>query len=77
MTDPPPDTDMRPTEERPPSMPRWVKVFAIIGIVLVLLFGIVKLAGGGNHGPGRHMPSGSVPTNDEIASVLERRLQQL
>lgn len=78
MTDPSPDTDMRPTEERPPSTPQWVKVFGIIGIVLVLLFVIMMLAGG-NHGPGRHMPTGSAPTNGEtlLASVVEHRLQKL
>ncbi len=38
------------TEER---MPSWVKVFGIIGIVLVLLILVALLTG---HGPGRHMP---------------------
>ena len=37
--------------------PRWVKVFGIIFIVLILLFVIMHLFGGGNHGPGRHIPS--------------------
>jgi hypothetical protein len=46
--------------ERPtyPGTPRWVKVSGIVTLVLVLLFVIVMVAGGGNHGPGRHMPSG-------------------
>lgn len=36
--------------------PRWVKVFAIIAIVLVLLVGFVLFTGvGGPHGPGRHL----------------------
>jgi len=35
--------------------PRWVKVFGIIVIVLVLLVGIMMLGGG--HGPGAHMSS--------------------
>ncbi|HBV85401.1 MAG TPA: hypothetical protein DEF42_01775 [Desulfosporosinus sp.] len=51
---------MRPTEDRPPSTPRWVKVSGIIAIVLILLFVILKLTGGGGkHGPSRHMPSSS------------------
>lgn len=51
-------TGVRPTEDRPPSTPRWVKVSGIIAIVLVLLFVILKLTGvGGDHGPGRHMQS--------------------
>lgn len=78
MTDPSPDTDVRPTEDQPPSTPRWVKAFGIIGIVLVLLFVIMRLAGG-NHGPGRHMPTGGAPTNGETltANVAEHRLQKL
>lgn len=79
MTDPSPNTaaDVRPTEDRPPSTPRWVKVFGVIGIVLVLLFGIIKFAGSGNHGPDRHIPSGSASTNGETlpASARENRLQ--
>ena len=51
--------DRGSTASTPPSTPRWVKVFAIIVIVLVLLIGIMLLTGvGGEHGPGRHMPSG-------------------
>jgi hypothetical protein len=42
------DADLGPA----PNTPRWVKVFGIALIVLVLLF-IVMIASG--HGPGRHM----------------------
>jgi hypothetical protein len=42
------------------ATPRWVKVFGIIAIVLVLLFVILLLTGRG-HGPGRHLPSGDAP----------------
>lgn len=48
MTDPPPY----------PGTPRWVKVFGIIAIGLVLLVVILLLTGGPGHGPGRHMGSG-------------------
>jgi hypothetical protein len=42
--------------EGPPSTPRWVKVFFIIVLVLVLLFVIMKITGiGGEHGPSRHL----------------------
>ncbi len=60
MADPPrypdtgDDTGVRPTADRPPSTPRWVKVFGIIVIVLVLLFAIKMLTVGG--GPGMHTP---------------------
>ncbi|QGQ44469.1 hypothetical protein [Metabacillus sediminilitoris] len=44
--------------ELPPNTPRWVKVFFIIAIVLILLFVIMKITGiGGDHGPGRHFSS--------------------
>lgn len=47
-----------------PGTPRWVKALGIIGIVLALLFFIMMLVGG-NHGPNRHMPSGSAPASGE------------
>jgi hypothetical protein len=35
--------------------PRWVMVFLIIGVALVVLFVAGKVTGvGGDHGPGRH-----------------------
>jgi hypothetical protein len=48
-----------------PGTPRWVKIFGIIVIVLVLLVGIMLFTGvAGPHGPGRHMPSvGAPPAN--------------
>ena len=39
----------------PPHMPRWVKIFALVGGVLVVTFLIVHLAGGGF---GNHLPAG-------------------
>jgi len=60
VTDLPRDPDSAGDNESRPgstedSAPRWVKVFGIIGIVLVLLMLVALLTG---HGPGRHMPSG-------------------
>ncbi len=40
----------------PPATPRWVKVFALIALVAVLVF-LVLLLVGGEHGPGRHLGS--------------------
>jgi hypothetical protein len=37
--------------------PRWLNVFGIIALVLILLLAGWLLVSGG-HGPGRHMPSG-------------------
>jgi hypothetical protein len=66
MTNLPPDPDRtRDTNaslqhESPPSTPRWVKVFGIVALILVLLVVIVMFTGvGGEHGPGRHFRSGN------------------
>ena len=41
------------------GMPRWVKAFVIVAIVLAVL-AVLLLTGvfGGDHGPGRHIPGG-------------------
>lgn len=38
--------------------PRWVKGFGIICLILVALVVVFLLVGNGDHGPGRHTPSG-------------------
>lgn len=43
----------RPYIESPSGTPRWVKVFGVIALVLVVLIGVMLVAGG-EHGPGRH-----------------------
>ena len=53
-----------PDGEATTGAPRWVKVFGIIALVLVLLVGILLLAGGpGGHGPGRHT-DGQTPASN-------------
>ena len=49
MADPLPDDDT--------GTPRWVKVFGIIALAVVLLFVFLLLTRGpgGGHGPNRHM----------------------
>jgi hypothetical protein len=42
---------------RPYAMPRWVKIFLIIGIVLVLAVVVLLLFGPESFGPGGHGPS--------------------
>jgi hypothetical protein len=42
--------------------PRWVKVFGLIALVVVVLFVVVMLIGSGEHGPGRHTPGGGSDT---------------
>ncbi len=77
MADPPrypdtgDDTGVRPTADRPPSTPRWVKVSGIVVIVVVLLVVAMMFAGGGGHGPGRHTPSGDAGGQTPPSSVTE------
>lgn len=40
-----------------PGIPRWLKLSAIVAIILILLFGILHLTANHNMGPGMHMPS--------------------
>lgn len=52
-------TDHDPSETRTgsPAMPTWVKVFIALGILAIVLFVVLKVAGaGGEHGPSRHAP---------------------
>ncbi len=57
MADPPPyrdtggDTGVAPDRESTTGTPRWVKVFGIIALVVVLVFVVMMLTG---HGPSRH-----------------------
>ncbi|MGY1949035.1 hypothetical protein [Nocardia asiatica] len=50
---------------RPPASrgrggtPRWVIISAIAVAILAVAVAVVMLAGGGQHGPGRHMPNGN------------------
>jgi hypothetical protein len=52
--------------------PRWVKVFGIIALVVVVLLVVMIIAGRGDHGPGRHT-GGNTPLADggghEVATV--------
>ena len=57
----------------PTSTPRWVKVFGIVALVLVLLFVILLLADAGRHGPGRHTQSGDPGRH---TSPIEHGVQQ-
>jgi hypothetical protein len=57
----------------PYSTPRWVKIVGIIALVLALLVGIMLLTGaGGNHGPGRHMPSGGAGDTPPSSVTVDR-----
>lgn len=57
MTDPSPapeprdDPNMEPEREMVTSTPRWVKMFGIVALALVLLFVLLQLIGGGGTAP--------------------------
>ena len=67
-----PDGDEATSDREPDTgMPRWVKVFLIVGLVLVLLFVAGTLTGrGGDHGPGRH---GGDPPPAAVDEVVGHR----
>lgn len=55
----------QPNRRTTAGTPRWVKVFGIIALVLVLIFAILLLTGGGGgHGPSRHTLPFSVTEHD-------------
>lgn len=51
------------------GLPRWVKVAAIIAAVVIALFVIVLIFGGGQHGPSRHTDGLGVPGFLVLADV--------
>ena len=52
-TDPADDSAQEPAREPPPRTPRWVKMFGIIAVVLILA-AAVQFILGIRHGPGLH-----------------------
>ena len=54
--------------------PRWVKVFAVIALVVVVLFVVLLLTGG--HGPRRHTLSGAPGGHEAPSSVTQYGGQQ-
>jgi len=65
-------THTKPDRESTYRTPRWVKVLGIIVIVLALLVVVVLVTGlGGEHGPGRHAPSGDAGGDTPPSSVTE------
>jgi L-asparagine transporter-like permease len=49
---------MTENDQGPSGTPRWVKVSAIIALVVVGLIVVLLIAGRGGHGPGRHVLGG-------------------
>jgi len=59
------DTGLEPGGGPTTGAPRWVKVFGIIALLVVVLVAILLLVGGGpgNHGPGRHTGGQTSPSS--------------
>ncbi len=75
MTDSPRDpyAGVGPDNESSTGMPRWVKVFGIIALVVVLLVVVVLLTRGTDHGPGRHFGLGDLVGRTPQPSVVDIR----
>ena len=54
-----------------PGTPRWVKVGAIVAVVVLVLVLAIMLLSGGEHGPLRHVPSAAatVTTDARVPSL--------
>ena len=72
------DPGVGPDRRSNTGTPRWVKVFGIIAIVLVLLFVVIQFTGvGGGHGPGRHTSSGEVSSLASSSGVTLSRATEV
>jgi hypothetical protein len=58
-----------PESASPPSVPRWVKLFAIVALGIMLLAIAAMFIVGGQHGPGRHSHG-----NDTAVDVAPSRV---
>ena len=56
----------------PAGVPRWVKVLAAVGLVLVAVAVVVALARGSGHGPALHAPLAN-PDRAASSGVIEGR----
>ena len=56
-------------ESSPPGIPRWLKVSAVVVVLLILLVLAVSFIAGIEHGPGLHGPGGE-PRGDARAAAV-------
>ena len=54
---------MSEKEARTTGTPRWVKVFGIVALLLLVLVVVMLVTGRGGHGPGRHTPAGETTSS--------------
>ncbi len=61
------EQDNHPVPSPVTGAPRWVKVFGLAALALLLLMVLAQLVGGGKHGPGRHL---GLPAADGTAAMV-------
>lgn len=69
-----PDTGSERDPAPPAGTPAWVKVFAVIAVVLIAMLGVMLLSGS-DHGPDRHTSGnagGPTPTSSAVRSSVLR-----
>ena len=69
-------TPLEPGHGSMGGIPRWVKVFGIIALVLILIF-VISLLAGVRHGPGMHTPSSDAGGFSWHSSLAEHAEQPL
>lgn len=69
--------DPQRQDHRPPGMPRWVKGFLIVVLVLILAFLVLQVVSPGQHGPRRHGGLGplSAGTSGSAPVIMSSMLQ--
>jgi hypothetical protein len=73
MDDPAPDSE--PGTESATGTPRWVKVFGLLAVLILVLLVVIALLVGG-HGPGRHTQSRHAGDDPLVLRVAVRGTQQ-
>jgi hypothetical protein len=68
-------TPLEPGHGSMGGTPRWVKVFGIVALILILVF-VISLLAGVRHGPGMHTPSGGAGGYTGYSSVIEHGEQR-
>jgi hypothetical protein len=53
---------MRDNDAETAGTPRWVKVFALVALAVIVLVVVLLIVGKGGHGPSRHTgpPAGAI-----------------
>jgi hypothetical protein len=54
------------------TVPRWVKVFAVVMVALALVVLLIVLLSGGSHGPGRHVSLGAAGSSATVSAPGSR-----